>query len=404
MKRVLYFIITVLILSACATTYTSHKDTDSVTGKTIVYEDGTEKKPRFSLSDSGIKLEYQQELLGYVQETITTTRQNFEKTDGGFWVNYVDTSWHKTTTETINTKTRKSNRPSEKKYETRFPDEGSRVSITIDTTKMQAISGPNGYLLWDKDLNASLLRDAKTAESFKEIRVEVPSLKLSGTVDISKAEFITKILSETQESILLLKNKNQITDPSSYEVFAKSLVALKEKTQYAFQVNVLSLALASAGSDITKRFLTEKESLKNKFPEFTISGIIEYEDAGTAYHNYIISGVAFPTPMNEHTFSSPGFRPEKTANTALWVVVKNENRAKLVKRMGDQILIQGGVYFHEASVGNGLIVNPGVRIFWYRDDTSQIPQMGADGRRLHSINNSIASIQEIYAKYNAFLK
>jgi hypothetical protein len=402
-RHIIYFVISVLVISGCATTYTNHRDTDSITEETIVYEAGTEKKPQFSLSGSNIKLEYQQELLGYIHNTITTTRENFERTDGGFWANYVDTSWHKTTSEIVNTRIEKNNRPSEKKYEIRIPEAGVQVIIVIDNTRINAISGSNGYLILDENLNIALLKAAKTVESYKKVLVEIPSLRLSGTVDISTAEFITKIILETQENILS-QNKNQITSPSAYETFAKSLVTLKEKMQYTFQVNLLSSTLESTGNDILNRFLTEKEPLVSKFPEFNITGNIEYEIEGTIYHNYIISGVAFPNPMNEFTSNSPGFRPTNRDNTALWIVIKNDAIERLVSRRGDRILIEGGVYFHESSNGDGLIVKPNVRVFWYRDDTSQIPQMGSDGRRLNSINNTIASIREIYEKYNAFLK
>jgi hypothetical protein len=327
---------------------------------------------------------------------INTERRYLER-KGGYWSNFIDTSWHETGSEIIDTRMHKEMVGRNVKSETRSPEPGSQVNIVLDGTTLHAVSSREGTVVFDETLSPQIAQAAKNIKSFEKIKVEVPSLNLAGEIDVSKAGFIVEIVSETQGQIA--PHKNSVTNSSSYESFAKSLAALKDKMRYPFQIALLGSELKDTGNQLLEKFSAEIAPILNRFPEFLINGRVKDYFEGPTYTTFDIWGRAYPQPMTETTSRSLGFRGGEDSN--LRVVIKNSTKnSDTVAWRGNSIVIQGKVFYVGRDSGTNAY-GGSVPVFNYTDILSQVPGLGEQGSKLQSINSQIDAVQKTYNEYSA---
>lgn len=395
----LSFLAALVIISGCASTQTRHQDKDSIIETAIVYENGPGRTPQFSFSDSAIKLEYRQEVLGFTQDTISTTRDHYERKYGGFFANYIDTDWHKTISEDMGTRVKRSRDSSERKIETRIPDTGSQIILAVEGTKMNAVSGPDGTVILDEALSLEILKAGKDEGSFKKIRIEIPALKLSGLVDISEAGFIVEAVSKTLD-LVKAAFPGSINTLENYQAFARAASALKPQTQYPFQLAVLRQRIEKERDLFCAQLAAEKGTIETAIPQFFIRGEILDTYATSNSRVYEIWGTSFPIPQNDTTLRSDGFR---NARSNMNVVIHNNIETENINQFGVNIVIERGVYYIARDSGRNSM-GQSVPIFVFSNNMEQVPGVGNRKQRLDTINIQLRSAREISSQYMAELQ
>ncbi|MDR2478908.1 MAG: hypothetical protein LBD48_06310 [Treponema sp.] len=395
------FVFLALLISSCTTTETWYKDNMKRSEESLVYEENPNFKrtPLFSFSGDILKLEYRQPIIEFRVLHYNKVRTYYERDRTWYLYDPVDGKERVTGSEVIDTQVSK-DPTGGSKVEKRVPVPGSQVTISIDGANINTVSSKDGAAVLDETAFLTVAQAAKSTEALKKVRVEVPSLQLAGIVDFMKAGFIAGIVSRTQEQIASIKKP--ITNPSSYETFIKALIAYKDKLEYPWLIFVLYSEMESAGNNLLASLDAEKAPVSDDFPEFVIGGKVEDYIEGTEGTTFLIWGTTVPKTMTEKTMRSLGFRNERSN---LWVAMKNSTKnSSAVQWQASTILIQGKVYYRGRDMGKNAS-GDSVPVFYYTDDLSKVPNGGTEaGRKLQNINAQIASVKELWNKYNGQFK
>ncbi|MFP3043235.1 hypothetical protein LQZ19_15575 [Treponema primitia] len=290
-----------------------------------------------------------------------------------------------------------------KKTETVLPPIGTEVVIIIgnsrNSPRVSSLSSEGGILLFTEELQAKILMAGTSIDNFSNCSIGIPSLSLQSMVDLSKTKFFEKAHSDTQALIASLP-QSVINSPSTCEAFAKALVALKPKMKYPFQNRLLVEILSDKLNIFLKQLELEKVPLVDVFPEFFIQGEITDTSENSNALTYSIWGIAQPLPMNLTTVQSNGYRDVRSNLT---VVLRKNITTETISRTGTTIIMHGGFYYVTREYGTN-VSGQRVPVFLYCNDISQVPGAGERGTRLNSLNTQIASVKEIYSRYEEQLK
>jgi len=407
MKKTIFLVfLTVLIVSLMAGSCTTYevKDRTEVVSKEVVRVDES-NRPEFSCSDTALKLEYKSSFYEQERETIEERRETYETRSGKTII--IDT-------EVIETY-KQNGRRSNQKSQTLIPAAGTKVKIIINWKTIDAVTNETGSVAFTDELSSVILSAAKDISSFDEVKVDIPDLKMhqtgryvgaptvmSAMVNIKSAAFVTKAISETQERISSI-NKAVVTNPSTYETYAKSLVSLKKEMQYPFQTVLLVSELESIRKDLLEKINADRAPILDKFPEFWISGTINNYMEGTEATTFEIWGTATPVPLTEVAMRSLGSRGKPSY---LWVIVKNSTikNSNIVSWWGNKILIQGRVRYVKQYTSKN-ISGETVLVFEYTENTKDIPGFAGDQeKKLQTLNSQTDTINNLYSQYSKMLK
>lgn len=206
-------------------------------------------------------------------------------------------------------------------------------------------------------------------------------------------------LSVAQKKISLI-DKTAINNPSSYETYAKSIVALKSEMEYSSQIDLLKEELDSTGNDLIRRYNLGIWSVREKYPEFTILGKVRNYLQGTQFTTFDIWGTALPYPQTQTTYQSLGTRQQE--NNLVVIVSNSRINTGTITWREDQILIQGKVYYSSLSSGTNAY-GASVPVYNYTEDITKIPGFGSDGRSLLTVNTQIDEVRRLNQEYRKML-
>ena len=356
---------------------------------------------KFSISDNLLKLDYIQEMRGTTYNEVSLHEYTYErKNKRSEWVQVKDTILGSRKDEI------KSIKDTYKKV--LINPNGCTVKISVGKVVVASIIANNGVIIITDELANAILNETdyhfgKDA-NVPYINVDIPELSVYGRVNIDTAPFFTNAVSEAQTLLAPLK-KSSVTNSSTYETYAKSILTIKSKSSSPFLLKILKSELDSVGVFLIENFNKELEPLQDKFPEFIIVGTIQDFIEGTEATTFQIYGTTLPTPQTNATFRSLGYQNKKCN---IRVIISNSTKnSEYVTWYGKGINISGKVYYAGRETAKS-IDGTSVPLYVYyepmKSTSSLIPGFDSpDWKRLQTLKSQIDSIKKIYSQYAELL-
>ncbi|MDR2595935.1 MAG: hypothetical protein LBC76_01310 [Treponema sp.] len=342
------------------------------------------------ISDNVLKLEYEAEFDGTEYYDITTYEDIFErKNKKSEWV------FVKTIVKNVRKEKPQRERYHSKREILTVPD-GYEVQITKYSSIYSTSLVKDGCIIITDEI-AEVIFSILRPRFY--VRINIPKLSLSDEVDISNVPFLVRAVSEIDTTLDSLKKS--VTTVSSYEDYAKKLLAFKDGSPSPYLISKAGSEFKSVRDSLIGNLSKELDPLQGKFPEFIIVGTVQDYIEGTDATTFQIWGTTLPSPQTTATSRHLGYQNKKCN---IRVIISNATKnSDSIIWYGKGINIRGKVYYagrETAKTDDGKSVPLYVYYEPMKSTSSLIPGFDSpDWKRLQTLKSQTDSIEQIYSQY-----